>query len=212
MEGTKRKTNAIWLMCLMVVFMAAGMIALFSEAKAASADSSVATEMSVELKSKIYEFADDNSNKAYGFADTKQVTVYSNGMLSLGKLAAVGESLTVGTYGGVQAVGVDSGISLSFSYSQNVDTKDFSGKEWKLSSDSSKTIAGYSVGTIGNGAVLVLKSRDGVQWSEIGAKMVGINNTTFTFIPDGDDVSEGTYFKFLSVAEIFRIILKNMGV
>lgn len=203
MEGTKRKTNAIWLMCLMVVFMAAGIIALFSETKIASADSSSATEISVELKSKKYEFADDNSNKAYGFADTKQVTVYSNGMLSLGKLTAVGESLTVGTYGDVQAVGVDSGISLSFSYSQNVYTQDYSGKEWKLSSDSAKTIAGYSVGTIGNGAVLVLKSRDGVQWSEIGAKMVGINNTTFTFIPDGDDVSEGTYFKFLSVAEIF---------
>ena len=204
MESTKRKTNAIWLMFLMVVvFMAAGIITLFSEADVASADSSAATEMSVELNSKIYEFTDDNSTNAYGFADTKQVTAYSNGMSSLGKLTAVGESLTVGTYDGVQAVGVDSGVSLSFSYTQNVNTQDYSGKVWKLSSDSAKTITGYSVGTIGNGAVLVLRSTDGVQWSEIGAKMVGINNTTFTFIPDGADVAKGTYFKFLSVAEVY---------
>lgn len=64
MKDTKRKINIIWLLFLMIVFTTAGIIVVFSEAKVVSADSSTATEMSVEFNSKIYEFADDNSTNA----------------------------------------------------------------------------------------------------------------------------------------------------
>lgn len=157
----------------------------------------------ITLSANLYEFADDNSNNSYGFSSIRQVSKYSNGTMSLGSLYVQGTSLTESTYNGVQAIGVNTGTSLTFTYKQNVSSQSYNGHTWHLSSEGATTIAGYSVGTIGNGAIIVLQSTDGKTWSNTGAKMVGINGKTFKFYPNGYDVQNGTYYKFLSVAETY---------
>lgn len=196
-KGTRIMGGGISALLIAIAVMV-GLMLGNTSSLAASAETAM---QSVDLSSQAYEFTD---NSGYGFGSTSKVKSYSNGATALGTLSVKGEKLTVSTYGGVQAIGLDSGTALTFSYKQTVNTKNYNGYDRKLSSDSATSICGYNTGTIGSGGIIVLKSKSaGGPWTDTGAKMVGINGKTFTFIPSGDDLATGTYYRFLSVAEIY---------
>lgn len=190
--------------CLMGIFLIlavlAGALLLNNSLPAAAAEPAE----SIAIDRALYEFEDDNSKNSYSFSTAKRVSAFSNGKSALGTLTVRGTALTESVYNGVQAIGVDAGTSVVFSYKQNVASSiKYSSKTWKLSDEAAQTIAGYSVGTIKSGAVLVLKSKDGIRWESTGAKMVNINGSTFEFAPEGEEIGSGTYYKFLSVNEMY---------
>lgn len=200
-RSTAKKSICISLIALFAVLaVSVGLMCAHAQVLTVAAETQ---SESIALKANLYEFADDNSSSSYGFSSVKQVKRYSNGSTSLGSLSVEGASLTKSTFNGVQAIGLNSGTSLTFTYQQNVSSQSYNGQIWNLSSEAATTIAGYSVGTIGNGAIIVLQSTDGITWRSTGAKMVGINGKAFKFYPNGQDIQNGTYYKFLSVAEIY---------
>lgn len=164
-----------------------------------STKASAATLNSYTLSSDKYEFVD---NTGYKFESANKKTSYPNGLSKLGNLTVSGEDLTVTTYNGVQAIGINKGTSLTFTYKQSISSSiTYGGHTWMLGSDSATEIAGYSVGTIGSGAIIILSSKDGSNWSTTGSRMVEINDKTFTFAPSGTELKESRYYRFLSVAE-----------
>lgn len=199
----KRKSKVLWLcISLLIVTIVAIIIVMVLpvHAFAASAETQYDT---AEIGARLYEFADDNGSNSYNFSSTRQVSNFSNGSSSLGVLTVKGESITKTTYNGVDAIGVNAGTAITFTYKQTVSNVNYGGHDWKLSSDAATTIGGQSVGTIGNGGIVVLQSYDGKTWKASGAKMVGINGQSFVFTPQGSDVKNGSYYRFLSGAEMY---------
>ena len=189
MEETMKRLTSLLLLFAVVIMT----LAPFSALTVTAADTSDGTALS----SVLFEGSDE-----YGYhpSSDRKVTTASTGHSRLGELRVHGSSYRVTTYHGYQAVAV-SGGDISFTFSQALGNSSHNGKEWFVSEDSYTTVAGRSTGTVGNGALIILKSYDGSHWQHEGVPAVGINNTTQSFSPKGEDVAKGVYYRFLNAVE-----------
>lgn len=189
--------NIIKLWSILVAVVAAVMAILPVTVAAANEDNADKTYSVANYS--MYSITDNtgyyaNSNQA------SRVDTFPSGQSRLGSLKIKG-NLEKKSYNGYEAYAVLGG-EVTFEYKQTVDSTTYGGQEWKLSQDSATEIAGQKVGTIGDGAILIMKSYNGVSW-EKEASSVQINGDTVTFRPRGSDVQRGIYYKFISVAETY---------
>ena len=133
---------------------------------------------------------------------SNMVSETSSGHLSLGRLTITGD-VTRERWNSYGAFGINGGnVSFEFRFSSgdnNVGIHD-----WNLSSDTNTAIAGHTVGEIGTGGIIVLRSFNGGKtWEEMGASMVNMTNaTTFKFTPNGADVGRGVLLRFVAAREM----------
>lgn len=138
-------------------------------------------------------------NTGYFVSDTNKVSTYCTGQTRLGQLAVIGDA-SHRTYQGFEAVAVY-GDDVYFRYYQKFTNVNYGGHLWMKSLDSASSIAGYYTGTISSGALIVLKSTDGVSWQK-ETSIVNIDGKAVTFIPDGKDIQNGVYYRFISALEV----------
>lgn len=132
---------------------------------------------------------------------TNMVSKTSTGHTSLGRLTITGD-VTRERWNSYGAFGINGGsVTLEYRFSSGGKTVD--NHAWSISSDTTTAIAGHTVGEIGIGGIVVLKSFDGGKtWEKTGASMVGMSNSsTFKYTPDGADVGRGVLLRFVIARE-----------
>lgn len=132
---------------------------------------------------------------------TNMVSKTSTGHTSLGRLTITGD-VTRERWNSYGAFGINGGsVTLEYRFSSGSKTVDNHG--WSVSSDTTTAIAGHTVGEIGTGGIVVLKSFDGGKnWEKTGASMVNMSNgTTFKYTPDGADIGRGVLLRFVIARE-----------
>ena len=140
-------------------------------------------------------------NSGYNLSTSNQTSVLASGHTRLGNLMIFGE-VERKTYKDFESYAITGG-EVRFEYTQTWSDSSYEGHNWKLNSDSATSINGSTTGTIGNGAVLILKSLDdGATWTP-ETSSVNINGKTVTFTPDGEDIQRGVLYKFVSVCEAY---------
>lgn len=197
------KTSKIYkrnLIVSLVVCLALMVVCLVLSINPLTANASTAYEcVTNDLGYTIHEVVD---NAGYTPTKKNQVNKFSNGKTQLGTIAVVGDGFTIKEWNGYQAVAL-TGSELSFNYKQNITSSDYGGHTWKLSSDNNTVIAGYNIGEICSGGIIVLKSFNGGSTWTKATQSVKINGADFVFKPSGEDIAQGVLYKFVSVAEIY---------
>lgn len=156
-------------------------------------------DMTKTLGYTIHEVSDN-----VGYIPTKynKISKFSNGESKLGTLSVSGDGFSIKKWKGYQAIAL-TGSEVSFKYKQNIASKYYGGHTWKLSADTNNELYGYTVGEIGNGGIIVLKSFNaGATWVKV-TQSVKIDGTEFVFQPSANDLSQGVLYRFISVAEIY---------
>lgn len=194
----KIKQITLLMACIVgvVILLFTSIILLSSNITTASASSNVITK---DLNYTIHEVAD---NAGYSPTKSNQTTRFSNGETQLGTITVAGDGFTMKEWSGYQAVAL-TGSELAFNYKQNIPSSDYGGHTWKLSSDNNTIIAGYKVGEICSGGIIVLKSFNGGSTWTKATQSIKITGKDFVFKPSGEDIAQGVLYKFISVAEIY---------
>lgn len=140
-------------------------------------------------------------------------------------------SLLLATPKGTEVAGLDSAYGITGKsaslYLQLNKNADELGNGWAVNYDKwgkniKDKIDGISTGEIGKGALIIEKSRDGINWvnAENGVYRNGLYNTDMAtnygqaesvqvYTPSGDDILNGTYYRVLFAYQVYNSELKD---
>lgn len=150
-----------------------------------------------------YELSDGSN---FNYSGATATDSFSYGRKTMGTFSITGPFNDDSTYRSTPAYGTTGGVTFNYSYDGAY--QDESAEKWYIKSDSSTSVAGHSIsGSVGTGAVMVLKSSDGVTYTNVATDVNFFTNNkagkTGFYTTDGNDILQGTYYRVIVAYQMF---------